>query len=248
MNNITQFYQTQSKTLSLEKLNQKYNGLDPKLTITWALETFGDNLVMSTSFGIHSAVMLHLATQICPDIPVIWIDTGYLYPETYNFAERLTKRLKLNLKVYQSSVSPARMEAKYGNLWERKEIEALNFYDRIRKVEPMQRALRELKAKGWIAGLRSQQTTHRSNLKKIERHSEYYKILPILDWTAVDIDNYLKANNLPYHPLFEQGYITLGDWHSSRPVDTGDSNARDTRFQGLKQECGLHIMPLQLAN
>ncbi len=216
---------------------------DPILSISWAAETFGDGLVMSTSFGIHSAVMLHLVTQVCPNIPVIWTDTGYLYKETYQFAEQLTERLKLNLKIYQSSMSPARMEAKYGNLWERDDVEALNLYDRIRKVEPMQQALKGLKATAWIAGLRRQQTDHRQTLSTVNRQGEYYKILPILHWTSRDVDNYLQAHNLPYHPLFERGYVTVGDWHSSRPLMVGDLNERDTRFKGLKQECGLHLYP-----
>ena len=238
---LNQFLKPKPEHLNLETVNQLLNNKDPILSISWAAETFGDRLVMSTSFGIHSAVMLHLVTQICPNIPVIWIDTGYLHQETYQFAEQLTERLKLNLKIYQSSISSARMEAKYGNLWERDDVEALNLYDRIRKVEPMQRALQELKTTAWIVGLRRQQTSHRQTLSTISRQGEYYKILPILHWTSRDIHNYLQAHDLPYHPLFEYGYVTVGDWHSSRPLMASDTNERDTRFKGLKQECGLHL-------
>ena len=197
---------------------------------------------LSPSFGIYSAVMLDMGTRIIPNIPVIWIDTGYLPPETYDFAEQLSARLNLNLKVYQSLLSPARMEAKYGKLWEQKDLEALNLYHRIRKVEPMQRALKELKATAWLAGLRTHQTEHRRTLRWIERQHEQYKILPILHWHSKDIYKYLTTYELPYHPLFERGYVTVGDWHSSRPFNSWeDRAARDTRFQGLKQECGLHL-------
>ena len=112
-----------SPKLDLNLLNQE---LDPKKAIElvqWSHATFGDGLVMTTSFGIQAAVMLHLVTKVIPDIPVIWVDTGYLPPETYKFAEELTDRLKLNLKVYQSSMSPARMEAIYGKLWEQNDLE-----------------------------------------------------------------------------------------------------------------------------
>ncbi len=241
MNTITQLRQPKTENWHLEVLNQFFNNAEPNASIIWAAETFGDKLVISTSFGIHSAVMLHLATQICPNIPVIWIDTGYLHQETYQFAEQLTERLKLNLKIYQSPMSPARMEAKYGNLWEKDDVESLNFYDRIRKVEPMQRALKELDAKAWMAGLRRQQTSHRQNLSPVNQSEAYYKILPILNWNSRDVYNYLQANDLPYHPLFDRGYVTVGDWHSSRPLMAGDVNERDTRFNGLKQECGLHL-------
>ena len=241
MHTKNQFFKLQLENSNLETINQLIENAHPIWSIGWAAETFGDGLVMSTSFGIHSAVMLHLVTQVCPNIPVIWTDTGYLHQETYQFAEQLTERLKLNLKIYQSSMSPARMEAKYGKLWEQDDVEALNLYARLRKVEPMQRALKELNATAWIAGLRRQQTEHRRTLSKISRQGAYYKILPILHWTTEDIDRYLQAHNLPDHPLFERGYLSVGDWHSSRPLFAGDVNERDTRFKGLKQECGLHL-------
>ncbi|MGV2831334.1 phosphoadenosine phosphosulfate reductase [Myxosarcina sp. GI1(2024)] len=236
-----QFPNSKLEDFDLETINHLLVNTEPTWNINWAVETFGDGLVMSTSFGIHSAVMLHLVTQVCPNIPVIWTDTGYLHRETYQFAEQLTARLNLNLKIYQSSMSPARMEAKYGKLWEQDDVKALNLYYRIRKVEPMQRALKELNATAWIAGLRRQQTEHRQTLATISQQGAYYKILPILNWTAQDVYHYLQAHNLPYHPLLDRGYVTIGDWHSSRPLFADDVNERDTRFKGLKQECGLHL-------
>jgi phosphoadenosine phosphosulfate reductase len=105
----------------------------------------------------------------------------------------------------------------------------------------MQRALKELNATAWLAGLRRRQTDYRMNLDHINLQENRYKILPILTWSDRDIYQYLKTYNLPYHPLFEQGYLTVGDWHSSRPVTPEDLHERETRFQGLKQECGLHL-------
>ncbi|OKH21429.1 phosphoadenosine phosphosulfate reductase [Hydrococcus rivularis NIES-593] len=228
-------------TLDLEAINRQLADATAEQVIEWAADTFGNGLVMSTSFGIQAAVMLHLVTQIVPDIPIIWVDTGYLPAETYQFAEQLTERLKLNLKVYQSPISPARMEALYGRLWAQNDVESLNRYDQIRKVEPMQRALKELKATAWLAGLRSEQTDHRKTLQRVGMQGGRYKILPILYWSAKDIYEYLTAYNLPYHPFFDLGYVSVGDWHSSRPLTADDTNERDTRFKGLKQECGLHL-------
>jgi phosphoadenosine phosphosulfate reductase len=227
--------------LDLKSTNQKLINLSAENVIAWADRTFGDGLVMSTSFGIQSAVMLHLITTVNPKIPIIWVDTGYLPAETYLFAEDLITRLDLNLKIYQSPLSPARMEALYGKLWEQNDVEAFNLYDKIRKVEPMQRALQELKATAWLAGLRRSQTNHRSNMQKISLQDERYKILPILNWNSRDIYQYLTAYDLPYHPFFNLGYVTVGDWHSSRPLTADDGNERDTRFNGLKQECGIHL-------
>ncbi len=228
-------------TLDLDALNQQLATDKADKIVAWAAETFADGLVMSTSFGIQAAVMLHLVTRVVPDIPIIWVDTGYLPEETYVFAEELSQRLKLNLKVYQSPISPARMEALHGRLWSQKEVDSLNRYDQIRKVEPMQRALQELKATAWLAGLRRGQTHHRQSLQVVNRQREQYKILPILNWNSRDIYQYLTAYDLPYHPYFDQGYVTVGDWHSSRPLMADDESDRDTRFHGLKQECGLHL-------
>jgi phosphoadenosine phosphosulfate reductase len=227
--------------LNLDTINQKLGRADATELIEWSSTTFGDGLALSTSFGIQSAVMLHLVTQVIPNIPVIWIDTGYLPAETYKFAEDLTEKLKLNLKVYQSPISPARMEALHGKLWEQNNVEALNLYDRIRKVEPMQRALQELNVTAWLTGLRKDQTDHRKTLDRVGKQGDRYKILPILDWNSRQIYQYLTAFDLPYHPFFDLGYVTVGDWHSSRPLTADDTNERDTRFQGLKQECGLHL-------
>jgi phosphoadenosine phosphosulfate reductase len=227
--------------LDLEAINRQLADATAEQVVEWAADTFGNGLVMSTSFGIQAAVMLHLVTQIVPDIPIIWVDTGYLPAETYQFAEQLTERLKLNLKVYQSPISPARMEALYGRLWAQNDVESLNRYDQIRKVEPMQRALKELKATAWLAGLRSEQTDHRKTLQRVGMQGGRYKILPILYWSAKDIYEYLTAYDLPYHPFFDLGYVSVGDWHSSRPLTADDTNERDTRFKGLKQECGLHL-------
>ncbi|NEP61486.1 MAG: phosphoadenylyl-sulfate reductase [Symploca sp. SIO2G7] len=227
--------------LDLEVINQQLANSTAPQVVEYAAQTFGKGLVMSTSFGIQSAVMLHMVTRIIPDIPVIWIDTGYLPPETYQFAEQLTEQLQLNVKVYQSPISPARMEALYGRLWEQNDVTAFNRYDQMRKVEPMQRALRELKATAWLAGLRKDQTKHRKSLRVINQQEKLYKLLPILRWTAKDVYEYLQAYQLPYHPFFDLGYTTVGDWHSSRPLTLEDEHERDTRFNGLKQECGLHL-------
>ncbi|MEB3248008.1 MAG: phosphoadenosine phosphosulfate reductase [Merismopediaceae bacterium] len=227
--------------LDLTAINSTLADQTADRIVEWADRAFGSGLVMSTSFGIQAAVMLHLVTRINPTIPVVWIDTGYLPPETYRFADELTQRLQLNLKVYQSPLSPARMEALYGQLWKQKDVEALNRYDQIRKVEPMQRALKELQATAWLAGLRRSQTAHRQSMQPLVKQEPYYKVLPILNWTAKDIYEYLTAYDLPYHPFFDLGYVSVGDWHSSRPFLASDEDERDTRFHGLKQECGLHL-------
>lgn len=236
------------EALDLAALNGALDDRDAPGLVRWGHETFGDGLVLSTSFGIQSAATLHLVTQVVPDLPVIWIDTGYLPPETYRFARELTERLRLNLRVYQPELSPARMEALHGRLWESEDLADLRRYDQLRKREPMARALRELGATAWISGIRAEQTAHRRTLPRVARQDGRFKLSPILHWSTRDVHRYLKAHDLPYHPLFEHGYATVGDWHSSRPLAEGDAHERDTRFGGRKQECGLHLDDAQAAS
>ncbi len=218
--------------------DRELSGASPHERIAWAAEHFGPSLVLSTSFGTQAAVMLHLATRIIPDIPVVLVDTGYLFPETYEFAELLTKRLRINLKVYRAAESPAAMEARLGRLWE-KGAEGLAAYNEIRKVEPMQRALSELGARAWLAGLRRSQSSTRESLPVVSTQDGRTKILPIVDWTDRDVHRYLTENHLPYHPLWEKGYVSIGDVHTTRPL-TADMTPEQTRFFGIKRECGIH--------
>jgi phosphoadenosine phosphosulfate reductase len=206
--------------------------------IRWAVETYGDRLVMTTSFGIQAAVMLHLATRIAPKIPVIFIDTGYLFPETYKFAKDLTERLNLNLKKYVPAMTAAEQEALYGKQWEQG-IEGLKRYNLINKVEPMDRAVRELGATAWLAGLRRTQASTRENLKVVQQQNKITKVHPIIDWDNRTVHRYLTQHGLPYHPLWDQGYVSVGDWHSTTKLIDG-MREEDTRFGGLKRECGLH--------
>jgi phosphoadenosine phosphosulfate reductase len=222
----------------LARFNDKLEKASAAERVEWALAGYQPHVVLSSSFGAQAAVSLHLVTQLWPDIPVVLIDTGYLFPETYRFADELAGRLKLNLKVYRAAESPAWQEARYGREWEQG-VEGLERYNRRNKVEPMQRALRELGARAWITGLRRQQAKTRANLGVLGVQSGVVKVQPIIDWTDRDVFQYLKKHDLPYHPLWEKGYLSIGDTHSSRPVTEGVSE-EESRFFGLKRECGLH--------
>lgn len=202
-------------------------------------ERLDGRLVASTSFGLQSAVMLDLISRHAPEVPVVFIDTGYLFPETYQYAERLTEQLGINLKVYQPNVTSARMEALWGNLWEQGR-EGLDRYAMLTKIEPMDRALRELGRDVWLSGVRRSQSSSRSERPFAERQSKTLKVYPILDWADAQIAAYMHERNLPPHPLAEQGYLTMGDWHSTRPAVDG-IDAEATRFNGEKYECGLHL-------
>ncbi|WP_394230392.1 phosphoadenylyl-sulfate reductase [Shewanella colwelliana] len=222
----------------LTQVNEFLAKLSPSERVVWGLAYLPGNHALSSSFGIQAAVMLHLVSQAQSDIPVILTDTGYLFPETYQFIDQLTERLSLNLKTYRAPHSSAWQEARYGRLWEQG-LDGLEQYNRINKVIPMQNALSDLNVGTWFAGLRRSQSTTREALPILAIHGDRYKLLPILEWSNKDVHEYLTAHDLPYHPLWEQGYVSVGDTHSSKPLELGMSE-EDTRFNGLKRECGLH--------
>jgi len=236
---------------SLQELANKLNGMLKNMPtaegrLEFVLNLKDHNVGLTTSFGIQSALMLHLVTKATPKtrqaVPVIWIDTGYLPQETHDFGEHLQKLLNLDLHVYESKLSPARMEALHGKLWEDPSDDAHRMYNYIRKVEPMQRALRDLDLQIVLSGLRADQTSHRKNLDMVHVHNGRLKICPILDWSDEDVSNYFEKHALPFHPLHHQGYRSVGDWHSSKPFDPLiHTSERETRFHGRTQECGLHV-------
>ena len=222
----------------LDAINAHLETLTAAQRVKWALENLPANPIVSSSFGAQSAVMLHLLTQQQPEIPVVLTDTGYLFPETYQFIDDMTKRLNLNLHVYSASMSAAWQEARFGRLWEQG-MDGLEQYNQMNKVEPMQRALSELNAGTWFAGLRRSQSDSREKLPVLQKVGDQFKLYPIIDWSNKDLHYYLKEHDLPYHPLWEQGYVSIGDWHTTQSLQEGMSE-QDTRFFGLKRECGLH--------
>ena len=226
------------QTDTLAHANQQLAALDAQGRVSWALAHLPAVHVLSSSFGIQSAVMLHLITQQQPDIPVILTDTGYLFPETYRFIDQLSERLSLNLRVYRAPLSAAWQEARYGKLWEGG-VDGIERYNQLNKVEPMNRALDELQAHTWFAGLRHDQSSSRAQLPILSIQRGVFKVLPIIDWTNKDVHYYLEEFDLPYHPLWEEGYFSVGDTHTTQKWEPGMTEEQ-TRFFGLKRECGLH--------
>lgn len=218
--------------------NARLESFTPIQRVEWAFEHLPEQAIVSSSFGAQSAVMLHLINTVAPGTPVVLTDTGYLFTETYQFIDAMTERLGLNLHVYRAKYSNGWQEARFGKLWE-KGADGITQYNQINKVEPMQRALEELNVSTWFAGLRRSQSSNRSKLSVLQHIGEQIKVYPIIDQTNKQLHEYLKVHNLPYHPLWEKGYVSIGDWHTTRALEAG-MNEEDTRFFGLKRECGLH--------
>lgn len=224
--------------VKMAKVNQNLEKMTAIQRIEWSLKYLPYKFALSSSFGVQSAVSLHMLTQIIPDIPVILIDTNYLFPETYQFIETLTEKLNLNLKVYRSDLSSAWQEARFGRLWENG-LDGLEQYNQINKVKPMDYGLKELNVQTLFAGIMRSQSESRSQLPTLQRVRGRLKVHPLIDWNKRNIHQYLTKHKLPYHPLWEKGYVSIGDVHSSAPLTLGMTEEQ-TRFGGLKRECGLH--------
>ncbi|EKE73723.1 phosphoadenylyl-sulfate reductase [Gallaecimonas xiamenensis] len=226
------------KSIFTPEDQQLLEGLDAPARVRWALDKLPGDFALSSSFGIQAAVMLHLVSREAPGIPVIFVDTGYHFPETYGFVDQLTAKLGLNLKVYSPKTSAAWQEARHGKRWEQG-VDGIKAYNQDNKVEPMQRALDELGVQSWFAGLRRDQSSTRQGRGVLESQNGRTKVYPIIDWNNRDVFRYLSEHGLPYHPLWDKGYVSVGDWHSTVPLSE-QMTEEQTRFGGLVRECGLH--------
>ncbi len=221
------------------------NGLLERLTasqrVDWFVDRFGDTVAVSSSFGADSAVMLQLAVAIRPDMPIITVDTGFLFEETRAFREQLTARLELNLHVYRPRISREDFIEEHGAMWRTNPDACCAF----NKREPFDRAKQELGIGAWMAGVRRDQSHMRRHLPFVQRDFDgLIKLCPIADWTTADVHFFLAEYDLPYHPLREEGFPSIGcrpeEGYCTRKVQPGE-DARSGRWAGFdKTECGLH--------
>jgi len=230
--------------LDLASLNQMFESSDPLRITQWADAQFGDRLIMSSSFGADSAVMLHLAYRVKPGIRVVFVNTGYLFPETHAFMEELRRRLDLNVWIYRTRNDPIAYLHQAGEEnpnW-RKDINACCAAN---KNEPFQRAMKELAPQGWLRGIRRDQAHTRSDRQIIEWSQRYqcYAISPLLNWTGKEIHAYLKKYDLPRHPLWEKGYASIGcnPLSCTRPVGEGEDPRSGRWADQGKIECGINV-------
>ncbi len=205
--------------------------------LRWAWETFGFKVAASSSFQTQSVPLLHLISRVCPEMPVLFIDTGFHFPETLAFRDDLQARYNLNVVVVRPAITKHDLLMRYGEGLYRRDPDLCCY---LNKVEPMQRAISDLAA--WIAGVRHDQTRHRAKLKVIQPLSSgLLKIHPLLHWSKEDLQAYMDKYALPKHPLHKKGYRSIGCAPCTVPVSP-EQDARAGRWAGTdKQECGLHM-------
>ncbi|MGH9512427.1 MAG: phosphoadenylyl-sulfate reductase [Terriglobales bacterium] len=205
--------------------------------LRWAFATFGGDVAMATGFGVEGMALIDIASRINPNVKVFTGDTEFLFPETYDLIDRVEKRYKIKVERLYSVLTPEEQALEYGpELWNRNPDRCCS----IRKVEPLKNKLSELRA--WITAIRRDQTAVRANARKVEWDGKFQliKINPLADWSASAVWNYVHKYNVPYNPLHDRDYPSIGCTHCTRAVKAGE-DSRAGRWAGFpKTECGLH--------
>ncbi len=224
----------------LDEANVELTHMDAEERVAWVVQHLPGPQALSSSFGAQAAVSLHMVTRQVPAIPVILIDTGYLFPETYRFVDELAVRLSLNLKVVPAAdvARLVRGHARPALGAGRRRHRALQRAAQDRADASCARRARHAKlVRGPAPRAVAQPPQHPSARIASTAAGRCY---PIFDWTDRDVFDYLRRHDLPYHPLWHEGYVSIGDWHSTRTLAEAGDDEEATRFFGLKRECGLH--------
>lgn len=227
----------------IEKLQADAEGWSAERVLEWAFDSFGDRVAISSAFGAEGMVLIDMASRLRPTFRVFTLDTEFLFPETYNLMDWVEQRYGITIERVYPLISPEEQEREHGPaLWQHNPDRCCG----LRKVEPLRRKLGELRA--WMTSIRRDQTADRAHAGKIEWDRKFglVKINPIAEWSSRQVWQYIREHNVPYNPLHDRNYLSIGCTHCTRAVQPGE-DPRAGRWSGLaKTECGLHIIqPLE---
>jgi len=229
------------KESQLDEINAHLSTLEPQQILAWAVDNL-PALYQTTAFGLTGLAATDMLSKITSNPPpLIFLDTLYHFEETIDLKNEVERRYGHPVTVYRPKDvnTAAEFETKYGEqLWETNDV----LYDYLVKVEPGQRAYRELGVKSVITGRRASQGASRTSLQPLEVDvTGLLKLNPFFNWKFSQVKEYIDANNVPRNALLDQGYKSVGDWHSTAKSGEGDAGERAGRWSGKsKTECGLH--------
>jgi phosphoadenosine phosphosulfate reductase len=234
LDNLTRAEET-AEDLAL-RLDAELRHAEPHEVLRAAFELYGDRLAVVSSFGAESAVLLHMVSQVKPDAPVLFLDTGLLFGQTLDYRKALAARLGLTgVRDLRPQYQDLAVEDPEAKLWQRDTDACCH----IRKVLPLDRALVEFDA--WITGRKRFHGGDRLRLPVVEAADGKVKFNPLTNWTRTELDAYAAEHDLPAHPLVAQGFPSIGCWPCTHPVEEGE-DVRAGRWKGLdKTECGIHL-------
>jgi phosphoadenosine phosphosulfate reductase len=223
---------------NLERIQTVAETWTSQEVLHWACKTFGESVEMASGLGVEGMALIDIAARVNSKLRVFTIDTGFLFPETYQLIERVEKRYGIKVERVRSTLTPDDQAEIYGPaLWSVNPDQCCG----LRKVEPLKEKLAGLRA--WITAIRRDQTSHRAKARKIEWDQKFQvvKVNPIVDWSSANVWDYVRAHDVPYNPLHDFQYPSIGCTHCTRAVRPGD-DPRSGRWAGSqKTECGLHI-------
>ncbi|KSB89081.1 phosphoadenosine phosphosulfate reductase [Caulobacter vibrioides] len=229
--------QTDAAPTLAARLDAELRDAHPLTILRKAYETFGDKLALVSSFGAESAVLLHLASQVSKDIPVLFLDTGMLFGQTLDYRKSLAASLGLtDVRDLRPAFADLAVTDPKSDLW-RTDTDACCH---IRKVLPLDRALEGFTA--WCTGRKRFHGGDRLRLAVVEQADGQIKFNPLANWSKDELAAYAAEHDLPAHPLVAQGFPSLGCWPCTKPVDDPNADVRAGRWQGQdKTECGIHV-------
>jgi phosphoadenosine phosphosulfate reductase len=221
----------------LKAISDRFEGASPESVLEWASDEFGSAIALATGFGAEGCVLMEMLSRVRPQARIFYLDTDLLFPETYALKERLESQLGIRFERISTEISLEEQSKLYGEkLWERQPDECC----RIRKVEPLKKMLSGLDA--WITAIRRDQSPARANAGIVEQDKKFgiVKVNPLATWSSKQVWDYIVKNNVPYNPLHDQGYPSIGCRPCTSVVQIGE-DPRAGRWRGKgKTECGLH--------
>jgi phosphoadenosine phosphosulfate reductase len=232
--------ETSAPPIDLAEVNRQLEGAHPREVLRWAVETYQPRLTMATAFGPEGCVILHMLAEIDPSVRVFNLDTGYQFDETLRLRDRIADRYGIEVEFVRADQSVAEYEAAHGGPVYPTDPDRC-CHDR--KIVPLRRAVGGYDA--WISSIRADQSAHRAKAGIVgwDRKFGLVKVNPLLRWTHRDVWAFVMANDVPYNPLHDQGYPSIGCWPCTRAVAPGETEERAGRWTGrAKTECGLHSL------
>jgi phosphoadenosine phosphosulfate reductase len=226
-----------------QRVCQLAERLSAEDVLHWAFEAYGQQIEIASGFGAEGVVLIDIAARVQPTFRIFTLDTEFLFPETYRLMESMERRYGISIERIRPELSSETQEQFHGPaLWSRNPDLCCN----IRKVQPLEKKLSQLSA--WVTSIRRDQTAARSAAGKVEWDEKFglVKVNPLADWTAGQIWQYIRAHDVPYNPLHDQHYPSIGCTHCTRSVQAGE-DPRAGRWAGFnKTECGLHSRPVRI--
>lgn len=221
----------------IERAAARLKHASPVETLRWAFEEFGDSLTIATGFGAEGVALIDMSVKLTPNPRVFFLDTDFLFPETYELRHRIEARYGIEIQSFHSELTPEQQEIEFGpQLWSTDP----DLCCRLRKLEPLKEALRDRAA--WVTAIRRDQTIERSTAEVVGWDYQWrlVKINPLLLWSKTDVWDYIRQNDVPYNALHDRGYPSIGCTHCTVAVRAGEDE-RAGRWAGRKKtECGLH--------